>query len=172
MTCSGGDSAQGADEAERLGVALPALAPATCDRLRELLPAAATAANPLDYTAMIWGDADALAGLVQALGADPAIGRVLVFYDQPPDLDGAIKESWDAVREGITAGAALSEAATIVSSTLPELLDDDAGVAVHTGRHPRGRRPAHRLAVRGRARAAGGRSGPAARDRPGSTKRE
>jgi acyl-CoA synthetase (NDP forming) len=127
MTCSGGDSAQGADEAERLGLALPELAPTTCDRLRELLPAAATAANPLDYTAMIWGDADALAGLVQALGADPAIGRVLVFYDQPPDLDGAIKESWDAVREGITAGAALSEAATIVSSTLPELLDDDAG---------------------------------------------
>jgi acyl-CoA synthetase (NDP forming) len=127
MTCSGGDSAQGADEAERLGLALPELAPATCDRLRQLLPAAATAANPLDYTAMIWGDADSLAGLVQALGADPAIGRVLVFYDQPPDLDGAIKESWDAVREGITAGAALSEAATIVSSTLPELLDDDAG---------------------------------------------
>ncbi len=127
MTCSGGDSAQGADEAERLGLALPELAPATCHRLRELLPAAATAANPLDYTAMIWGDADTLAGLVQALGADPAIGRVLVFYDQPPDLDGAIKESWDAVRKGITAGAALSEAATIVSSTLPELLDDDAG---------------------------------------------
>lgn len=126
MTCSGGDSAQGADEAERLGVALPALAPATCGRLRELLPAAATAANPLDYTAMIWGDAPALSGLVQAVGADPAIGRVLVFYDQFPDLDGAVKESWDAVREGIIAGAAVSEADTIVSSTLPELLDDEA----------------------------------------------
>ncbi len=126
MTCSGGDSAQGADEAERLGVALPELAPATCDRLRELLPAAATAANPLDYTAMIWGDAPALSGLVQAVGADPAIGRVLVFYDQFPGLDGAVKESWDAVREGIIAGAAVSEADTIVSSTLPELLDDEA----------------------------------------------
>jgi acetate---CoA ligase (ADP-forming) len=126
MTCSGGDSAQAADEAERLGIALPALAPATCDRLAELLPAAATAANPLDYTAMIWGDAPALSELVQTVGADPSIGRVLVFYDQPPDLDGAIRESWDAVREGITAGAAVSEAHTIVSSTLPELLDDDA----------------------------------------------
>jgi len=126
MTCSGGDSAQGADEAERLGVALPALAPATCDRLRELLPAAATAANPLDYTAMIWGDSPALSGLVQTIGADPAIGRVLVFYDQPADLDGAVKESWDAVREGVIAGAAASEADTIVSSTLPELLDDEA----------------------------------------------
>jgi len=126
MTCSGGDSAQGADEAERLGVELPELAPATCDRLRELLPAAATAANPLDYTAMIWGDVAAVGGLVQTVGADPSIGRVLVFYDQPPDLDGAVRESWDAVRAGITAGAELSEAATIVSSTLPELLDDDA----------------------------------------------
>ena len=126
MTCSGGDSAQGADEAERLGVELPELAPATCDRLRELLPAAATVANPLDYTAMIWGDTAALSGLVQTVGADPSIGRVLVFYDQPPDLDGAVRDSWDAVREGITAGAGLSEAATIVSSTLPELLDDDA----------------------------------------------
>jgi acyl-CoA synthetase (NDP forming) len=126
MTCSGGDSAQGADEAQRLGIGLPEFAPATCERLRELLPPAATAANPLDYTAMIWGDTAALAGLVEAVGADPSIGRVLVFYDQFPDLDGPIKESWDAVREGITAGAAMSEAATIVSSTLPELLDDDA----------------------------------------------
>ena len=126
MTCSGGDSAQGADEAERLGVALPKLAPATCDRLRELLPAAATAANPLDYTAMIWGDTAALSGLVQSLGADPAIDRVLVFYDQFPDIDGVIKESWDAVREGVIDGAAHSDADTIVSSTLPELLDDEA----------------------------------------------
>jgi acyl-CoA synthetase (NDP forming) len=126
MTCSGGDSAQGADEAEHLGVDLPPFAPATCARLREVLPSAATAANPLDYTAMIWGETGALSELVQASGADPAIGRVLVFYDQPPDLTGAIKDSWDAVRDGITAGAALSPAATIVSSTLPELLDDEA----------------------------------------------
>ena len=38
MTCSGGDSAQGADEAERIGLELPPLAPATEQRLRELLP--------------------------------------------------------------------------------------------------------------------------------------
>ena len=61
MTCSGGDSAQGADEAQRPGLGLPAFA----DRRRgsacgELLPSAATVANPLDYTAMIWGDSAAL----------------------------------------------------------------------------------------------------------------
>ncbi len=126
MTCSGGDSAQGADETERQGTILPSLAPATRARLAAILPSAATVANPLDYTAMIWGDAPALAKLVRTLGEDPAIGQVLVFYDQLPGIDGAAAESWSAVREGIMAGAAASPAVTIVSSTLPELLDDGA----------------------------------------------
>jgi acetyl-CoA synthetase len=126
MTCSGGDSAQGADEAEGLGLELPALAPQTEARLAELLPSAATAANPLDYTAMIWGDVQALGELVRALGEDPAIGQVLVFYDQPHGLTGAPAESWRAVREGVMLGASLSPVPVMVSSTLPELLDDAA----------------------------------------------
>ena len=68
---------------------MPALAPRTQARLAELLPSAATVANPLDYTAMIWGDVQALGELVRALGEDPAIGQVLVFYDQPHGLTGA-----------------------------------------------------------------------------------
>ncbi|MFZ0092120.1 MAG: CoA-binding protein, partial [Solirubrobacteraceae bacterium] len=126
MTCSGGDSAQGADEAERLGLELPALAPATQARLTELLPAAATVANPLDYTAMIWGDVTALGELVRTLGEDPAIGQVLVFYDQPHGMTDAPAASWRAVRDGVMLGAGLSPAPTMVSSTLPELLDDAA----------------------------------------------
>lgn len=128
MTCSGGDSAQGADEAARLGLELPALAPATRARLRDLLPSAATVGNPLDYTAMIWGERDLLSELVRTLGEDPAIEEVLVFYDRPPGLSGAEAESWDAVREGVFAGAGAvaGEAATIICSTLPELLDDAA----------------------------------------------
>ena len=126
MTCSGGDSAQGADEATRRGLELPPLADATRERLRPLLPPAATIANPLDYTAMIWGDCAALGELVATVGRDPAIGQVLVFYDQPHGLVGAPQESWRAVREGIMAGAAASPVPTMVSSTLPELLDDEA----------------------------------------------
>ena len=124
MTCSGGDSAQGADEAAQLGIALPAPAPATAARLAALLPSAATAGNPLDYTAMIWGDRRALGELVRALGEDPEIDQVLVFYDQPHGLTGALEESWRAVREGVALGAGLSPVPTLVSSTLPELLDD------------------------------------------------
>ena len=126
MTCSGGDSAQGADEAHAIRLDLPELAPETRARLIELLPPAATAANPLDYTAMIWGDSDALAALIEVVGSDPAVGQVLVFYDQPPGLEGATEASWGAVREGIAAGARRSPAPTMVSSTLPELLDDEA----------------------------------------------
>ena len=126
MTCSGGDSAQGADEAQQLGLDLPALAPRTQARLAGLLPSAATAANPLDYTAMIWGDVEALGELVRTLGEDPAVGQVLVFYDQPHGMTGAPAESWRAVREGVMLGASLSPVAVMVSSTLPELLDDTA----------------------------------------------
>ena len=140
LTCSGGDSSQGADEAAALGIELPAFAPATARRLAPLLHEAATIANPLDYTATIWGDADALAEIVTAVGEDPAIDQLLVFYDQLPGLEGAAEESWRAVRVGIEEGAQRSPAPTMVCSTLPEHLDDaaawhfaQAGVAAAAG---------------------------------------
>jgi acetate---CoA ligase (ADP-forming) len=128
MTCSGGDSAQGADEAARLELELPPLAPATCERLSALLPPTATVANPLDYTAMIWGEGALLRELVATLGEDPAIDHILVFYDQFPGLTGAVSDASDAVRNGVIAGAqaAAGSASTMICSTLPELLDDDS----------------------------------------------
>ena len=105
LTCSGGDSALAADDCERIGIPLPAPAPATRERMRELLPEAATVANPLDYTALIWGDTERLRDLVVTVGEDPEVGRVLVLYDQPAGLEGATEESWAAVREGIRLGA-------------------------------------------------------------------
>jgi acyl-CoA synthetase (NDP forming) len=124
MTCSGGDSALGADEAAVHGLELPELSADTTARLAGLLPSAATVANPLDYTAMIWGDRAALAALVQTVGEDPGVGQVLVFYDEPDDATGTVDASWGVVREAIIDGAASSPVPTLVSSTLPELLDD------------------------------------------------
>ena len=126
VTCSGGDSAQGADAAAEAGLGLPPFSDQTAARLSELLPSTATVANPLDYTAMIWGDARALGELVTTVGSDPSIGQVLVFYDTPAGMAGAVDESWAAVREGIIAGAGASPAPTMVAATLPELLDDAA----------------------------------------------
>jgi acetyl-CoA synthetase len=128
LTCSGGDSGLGADEAERLGVELPAFAPATSAALEERLPATATIANPLDYTAVIWGDRDWERDVVALVGEDPNVDHVLVFYDHPPDLDGALGESWQAVEDGIVDGARASPVPVMVAATLPELLDDAAAV--------------------------------------------
>ena len=84
LTCSGGDSALAADECERMGLALPrARRPPPAERLRELLPDAATVGNPLDYTALIWGEVETLRDIVVATGSDPAIDQLLVLYDQP-----------------------------------------------------------------------------------------
>ena len=126
LTCSGGDSAIAADEAGRLRVELPALAPATGERLTELLPSAATVGNPLDYTAMIWGDTDLLRRITVTVGEDPAIDQLLILYDHPQGLAPEAAAEWAAVRAGIVAGAAETEAAMLVASTLPDLIDDEA----------------------------------------------
>jgi acetyl-CoA synthetase len=124
LTCSGGDSGLGADEGERLGLELPAFAPETVAALDERLPDVATIANPLDYTALIWGDREWERDLVALVGADPAVDHVLVFYDHPPGLAGASAASWQAVEDGILDGAGASPVPVLVAATLPELLDD------------------------------------------------
>ena len=129
MTCSGGDSSVCADLAAEIGVSLPPLQPETIARLEELLPSAATAANPLDYTALLWGDPGAIEALVRALADDPGIGRVLVLYDQPDGLDGDAVQSWAQAIEGVRA-ATDCPAQLIVCSTLPELMPDDVAASL------------------------------------------
>jgi acyl-CoA synthetase (NDP forming) len=140
MTCSGGDSSLAADAAEELGVPLPAPAPATLDRLRAALPAAARAANPLDYTSLLWEDVDALRALVLALADDPAAEQVLVLYDEAASGDGAAAASWGGVLDAVLGAAAQAPVPVSVASTLPELLADatatrlqDAGMPALAG---------------------------------------
>ena len=60
------------------------------------------------------------------VGDDPAVDRILVFYDQAADSGRG--GSWAAVREGIRLGAADAAAPVLVSSTLPELLDEGSAL--------------------------------------------
>jgi acetate---CoA ligase (ADP-forming) len=125
---SGGDSGVAADEAQRAGLRLPELGGATRRRLVELLPPAATIANPLDYTSMLWADTDALRDVIAAVGADPAVEQLLLLYDHPHGLAPASEAGSGAVRSAIVAGATESDAAVLVASTLPELLDHEVGL--------------------------------------------
>jgi acetyl-CoA synthetase len=126
LTCSGGDSALAADEAERNGVPLPALSEGTAGTLEGMLPEAATVGNPLDYTAIVWGEIELLAEMMRVVGADPSIAQLLMIYDHPQGLFGPGEESWTDVRTGIIEGTERTDAAVLVSATLPDLIDETA----------------------------------------------
>ncbi len=101
------------------------LADGTKARLRELLPDAATVANPLDYTPLIWAQTALLAEIVEIAGSDPGIDQVLVIHDTPQDLPVDSDTSWAAHRAGIADGLDRADAAPLMASTLPELTDGD-----------------------------------------------
>jgi acetate---CoA ligase (ADP-forming) len=128
LTCSGGDSGVAADLAAARGLELPELSASARERLTAVLPSAATVANPLDYTSMLWDDPVALEEVAAAVSSDPAIDQLLLLFDQPRGLDPEVAEGWQSVRRALLAGAARGDAATILGSTLPELLDP-AGAA-------------------------------------------
>jgi acyl-CoA synthetase (NDP forming) len=133
LTCSGGDSGMAADLAAARGLELPELSPAACDRLGAVLPSAATVGNPLDYTSMLWDEHEALEEVAAAVSTDPAIDQLLLLFDQPRGLDPDVAEGWEAVRRALLAGAARGDAATILASTLPELLDPDTATELTEG---------------------------------------
>ena len=47
-----------------------------------------------------------LAAIVRTVADDPAIDQLLMFYDEPAGMDAGLRESWDAVRDGLADGAA------------------------------------------------------------------
>ncbi len=124
VTCSGGDASTSADVAEGLGIVLPPLAAKTADALTDLVPDAATVGNPLDYTALIWGDIELIGSIVATTAEDPAVGQVLAYYDEPQDMDEPSADAWAATLDGIAEGAARTDTGVVVSSTLPDLLPE------------------------------------------------
>jgi acyl-CoA synthetase (NDP forming) len=133
LTCSGGDSGMAADLAAARGLDLPELSPTARERLGAVLPSAATVGNPLDYTSMLWDDHEALEEVAAAVSSDPAIDQLLLLFDQPRGLDPEVAGGWEAVRRALLAGAARGDAATILASTLPELLDPDTATELTKG---------------------------------------
>ncbi|PKO20691.1 MAG: acyl-CoA synthetase [Chloroflexi bacterium HGW-Chloroflexi-1] len=76
VTNAGGPGIMATDAIERAGMRLASLTPETQQVLREALPAAASAANPIDVLGDALADRYALA--IKATLADPNVGAVLV----------------------------------------------------------------------------------------------
>jgi acetyl-CoA synthetase len=131
VTCSGGDCVITADEADRLGVPLAELAPETTARLKQLLPDGIVVTNPLDHTNMLWADTDAVRGLCEALGADPAVNQVLYVQDTPVDLTPDAAAEWKATRDGLVL-ATMPGVGRAVASGLPELMPDEVATELAT----------------------------------------
>lgn len=119
LTCSGGDAAIAADLADDLGVRLADLGPPTEERLRALLPPAATVANPLDHTALVWADTEAIAALAESVGRDPAVGHLVYVQDEPPGLPEAPLAEWRATRAGGVLGGERAGIDTLIVATTP-----------------------------------------------------
>ena len=110
VTCSGGDAAICGRRGRRLASRCLPFSDATSKALEPLLPDAATVGNPLDYTAVIWGEVDRISSIVRSTAADPDIAQVLVYYDQPQRMDPATTESWAVTLDGILKGGVGSDA--------------------------------------------------------------
>lgn len=91
VTISGGACTLIADAAERHGVTLPVLAPATQEALARLLPSYAATLNPLDITGGSTSNPDTFEQALAIVGNDPAIGVIFSVIEFP-----ALDERMDA----------------------------------------------------------------------------
>ena len=78
---SGGENTMCADTCARYGIDLPAFQPATAETLRAVLPAYATASNPLDATTTLFTEDEKVRALFTAISADPGVGLITLGDD-------------------------------------------------------------------------------------------
>ncbi len=120
VTISGGERLLMADAAEEAGVPLATLSETTLDDIRAVLPAYATASNPLDTTGpgVFSGQPEAHGAAVLAVARDPAVDVLLACQDAKNgwvDKDGSSDAFVDAVRCALTAGETEGKPVVVVS---------------------------------------------------------
>jgi acyl-CoA synthetase (NDP forming) len=115
-TCSGTDSGYCADLADRYGVALPQPSPAVQHALREVIPAIATPANPLDVTMVQWNDRAAQATSLITLLREPTDAAALVI-NYPTNSEGS---TYDPAIEAMIDVRASTDLPCYVITNLPE----------------------------------------------------
>ena len=182
MTCSGGDSGRRRRPRRRARrSSCRRCARDTVARARALLPAAATAANPLDYTALLWDEAETLRALIARARRRPGDRpRARALRPAARASTARCAELGRGARRRSARARRRARCRSLVASTLPELLDDEAAARADRApawppwpacaprcaarrRSPRRRRPRAPARDRRAARAARDGAGPLAR---------
>jgi acetate---CoA ligase (ADP-forming) len=85
VAISGGACDLAADLAEQMGIDLPEFAEATRAGLRELLPAAGAAYNPLDVTGAAISNRELFGNMLKVIGQDPNLDALVCVMGFPTD---------------------------------------------------------------------------------------
>ncbi len=125
FTCSGGDAAMVADYCERIGLELKQPSAPAVARLEALLPDIATAANPLDYTTPLWGNAEVMPQVFETLIADDYDAAV-VIQDFPPGHIHADNRHYRADAASFITACGRVGIPGAVCSDLPENIDRES----------------------------------------------
>jgi acyl-CoA synthetase (NDP forming) len=119
ITISGGAGVLVSDAAEDLGLPMPPMPKAAAERLRRLLPFAATG-NPVDCTAQVFNDISLVGSFTEAMVAEGGYSSILAFFT----MAGAAGSTASALRRELGAVRARHPDRLYVLSVLasPELV--------------------------------------------------
>jgi acyl-CoA synthetase (NDP forming) len=108
-----------ADQASDAGVELPDLAPATLDRLKDVMPEFGDAGNPLDLTGMVVSDRSVSTRALEALCHDDGADFVLYPAPLPYTRDDGDLDKAEVTIETVASIAASSPIPVVLQSGLP-----------------------------------------------------
>ncbi len=118
LSCSGGEASMIADEAEALGLPMPALTESSAKILDDILGRQVHVANPLDYELFIWGNRDALFATFSAMLSNHYACTILVV--DYPRAENCSLANWETAEQALTDACRATGQTALVLATLPE----------------------------------------------------
>lgn len=101
ITQSGGAGVLMADKAEELGLQVAPLGEETTARLKEIVPAFGSVANPVDITAQFIAEPEILRDSIKTVLADPNIDVGVVWFQLMHEFVDTLRSVFDDIRQGI-----------------------------------------------------------------------
>jgi acyl-CoA synthetase (NDP forming) len=133
VTASGGASEIIADRSEDEGIEIPEFAPATVERLRQVVPDFGAAQNPVDVTGYILINRDLLRNSLLAVQDDPSLDFLVLVSElprtAPPDAAPVI----EMYRQTSELLRSMSKPVVVMGSTLTDITAFGRDVAAQTG---------------------------------------